>query len=439
MQKLALGLAIGAACYGLGLLGLTPAQATVMGIIAFIVALWTNEGLPLGAVSLLPILLFPLFGVMGVTEVTPNYAHPIIFLFLGGFLLAIAVEKTGLHRYLALRILAVFPRTPYGLIYAITITSALLSGLLSNTTVTLMLMPIAALLSKSPEVRVRALLATAYGASIGGILTPIGTPPNLWLIGFLENHSLSPPDFIGWVIMMAPVVALMLAAAPPIIAHGIRDAHSEVEHQDPIEITGEQKKLLFILAALLCVLVANAKIEPFFSGLGWNEKLILLAFGLAMFFPGLRFLDWEDTKRVPYEILFLFGAGFSIAAAFGKSGIAPLLIAQFSGLENAPLIGLIFFTALAASFSTEVTSNTAFVSLSLPIFLQLVKEFGLDERLLYVVTAAASYAFMLPIATPPNAIVMSSGYISFSQMARTGFWVNMAGVAILSFSASLFW
>ncbi len=439
MKRIGAAVLIGIACFLLGWLGLSREQSILLGAIGFIVTLWTNGGLPLGVVSLLPILLFPIAGVMEVNKVTPNYAHPIIFLFLGGFFLAIAIEKTGLHKYFALKLLSVFPGTPLGLIYSATFTSALLSGLLSNTTVTLMLLPIALLLTDHGELRVRLLLATAYGASIGGILTPIGTPPNLFLLGFLEEHQIASPDFIHWIIMMIPVVGLMLILVPPILAYGLRDVHLMTAHEKPANMNHEQKKLTFVLIALLLALVANAEIEPYYKGLGWNEKLILLGFGLSMFMPGLHLLNWGDAKKVPFEILFLFGAGFSIAGAFAKSGIAGVFISQFSGLESFPMIGLIFLSALLVSFSTEITSNTAFVSLGLPIFLKLIEEFHLDARLLFVATAATSYAFMLPIATPPNAIVMSSGHISFSQMAKAGFFVNMAGVFVLTAVAIFFW
>ena len=190
MKGIITAIIIGVGFFALGLLGFSLQHATLIGLVAFLVTLWTNEALPLGAVSLLPILLFPIFGILETNAVTVNYSKSIIFLFLGGFMLAIAIEKIGLHKYFSAKLLSFFPKTPRGIIYALSITSALLSSVLSNTTITLMLMPIALFLSENVRLKVRFLLATAYGASVGGILTPIGTPPNLILIGFLEEHQL---------------------------------------------------------------------------------------------------------------------------------------------------------------------------------------------------------------------------------------------------------
>ncbi|MES0489021.1 MAG: DASS family sodium-coupled anion symporter [Leptospirales bacterium] len=439
MKKITIALILGAIFYALSSMVLTPMQASFVGVLAFTIALWTNGGLPMGVVSLLPIVLFSAFGFMEVKAVTANYAKPIIFLFLGGFMLAIAVEKTNLHKYLALKLLSFFPSTTVGLTYAVAITSALLSAVLSNTTITLMLMPIALLLAKDPKVKVRLLLATAYGASMGGILTPVGTPPNLILLQKMEEWGTAAPSFVVWMVMMIPVVAFMLATIPYIIAWPVRKVIIEKGQHKPMLMDKEQKKLSYILIFLFLLLIANAKIEPYYMGLGLNEKLLLLTFGLTMFLPGINFLDWQDTKKIPFEILFLFGAGFSIAAAVIKLDLAQIIIAQFTGIEYWPILLILFATAALVSFTTEVTSNTAFVSLALPIFFELSNAYGLDQRLLIIVTVAASYAFMLPIATPPNAIIMSSGLVEMKTMAKTGFIVNWIGVIILSLVATYFW
>ena len=183
-------------------------QSSLLGLIAFFVVLWTNEGLPLAVVSLLPIVLFPAFGILSTKATAVNYSNPIIYLFLGGFLLAIAVEKTRLHVYLAEKILSIFPRTMRGIIFSLVITSATLSSILSNTTTTLLLVPIALYLSDDARIKMRFALAIAYGASIGGIITPIGTPPNLILLGIMQEHSMAMIPFFKWVLMAAPLVFL---------------------------------------------------------------------------------------------------------------------------------------------------------------------------------------------------------------------------------------
>jgi len=235
------------------------------------------------------------------------------------------------------------------------------------------------------------------------------------------------------------VVGIMLSIIPYIIAWPVRKVKIEKGQNEAMVMDKEQKKLSAILIVLFLLLIANARIEPYYSGLGLNEKLLLLTFGLTMFLPGINFLDWQDTKKIPFEILFLFGAGFSIAAAVIKLNLAEIIIAQFTGIEYWPIILILFATAALVSFTTEVTSNTAFVSLALPIFFELSNAYGLDQRLLIIVTVAASYAFMLPIATPPNAIIMSSGLVNVKTMAKTGFIVNWIGVIVVTLVATYFW
>jgi len=440
MKGIITAIIIGVGFFALALLGFSSQHATLIGLVAFLVTLWTNEALPLGAVSLLPILLFPIFGILETNAVTVNYSKSIIFLFLGGFMLAIAIEKIGLHKYFSAKLLSFFPKTPRGIIYALSITSALLSSVLSNTTITLMLMPIALFLSENVRLKVRFLLATAYGASVGGILTPIGTPPNLILIGFLEEHQLPSLAFGEWMFMMLPVVGLMLLIMPWILSLGVTEEKvEEVNHSVP-ELSTLQKRLYGIIVVLAVVLLGNTFLKQFF-GFSLNEKLVLLGFGLLMFVPRIGFLEWEDTRKMPYEIIFLFGAGFSIAAAFSYTGLAADIAGKLSFISNLPLFWMFVAVALFVTFSTEVTSNTALTSIAIPIFYEFSKLMPENEgtMLLLVATVAASYAFMLPIATPPNAIVMSSRVISIKEMASVGLKLNFIGVIVLSLVAYFIW
>jgi len=431
---------IALAFFALSLLSFTLQHAILIGLVAFLVTLWTNEAIPLGAVSILPIILFPLFGILDTATVTANYSKSIIFLFLGGFMLAIAIEKIGLHKYFSAKLLSFFPNTARGIIYALAITSALLSSILSNTTITLMLMPIALHLSENKKLKVRFLLATAYGASIGGILTPIGTPPNLILLGFLEEHHLETMAFGEWMLLMAPIVFSMLLVMPYILAMGVCDEDVEGVSHDVPELTSPQKRLYGIVVLLAIVLIANTFMKQLF-GMALDEKLVLLSFGLLMFVPKIGFLTWEDTRSMPYEIIFLFGAGFSIAAAFSATGLASDIATKLSFISDFPLFWMLVCVALFVTFSTEVTSNTALTSIAIPIFYEFAK--GMPEHegmmLLMVATVAASYAFMLPIATPPNAIVMSSRIISIKEMASVGLKLNFIGVIVLSVLAYMYW
>ncbi|HFQ62458.1 MAG TPA: SLC13/DASS family transporter [Epsilonproteobacteria bacterium] len=440
MKGIFIALLIGGVLFGLALFAFSLQHAILIGLVAFLVTLWTNEAMPLGAVSILPILLFPTFGILDTNAVTANYSKSIIFLFLGGFMLAIAIEKTGLHKYFSAKLLSFFPKTPKGIIYALAVTSALLSSVLSNTTITLMLMPIALFLSDNQRLKIRFLLATAYGASIGGILTPIGTPPNLILMGFLEDHHLPSLAFGEWMLLMLPVVVLMLLIMPWILSKGVENESVEDVHHTVPQLNTTQKRLYLIVVLLAFVLLINTFLKQIF-GFSLNEKLVLLSFGLLMFVPRIGFLDWEDTRSMPYEIIFLFGAGFSIAAAFSSTGLAADIAAKLSFISTMPLFWMLSVVALFVTFSTEVTSNTALTSIAIPIFYEFAKTMPENEgtMLLMVATIAASYAFMLPIATPPNAIVMSSRVISIKQMASVGLKLNFIGVIVLSFVAYFMW
>jgi sodium-dependent dicarboxylate transporter 2/3/5 len=418
----------------------TMQHAMLIAVVALLVTLWTNGALPLGVVSLLPIILFPALGILDIKAVAPNYSKTIIFLFIGGFMMAIAVEKTRLHKYFSAKLLSFFPNTATGIIYALAVTAALLSAILSNTTITLMLLPIGLYLTENTKLKIRFLLAIAYGASIGGIITPIGTPPNMLLLGFLEEQGATGPSFGEWIVLVSPVAILMLLAVPYLLSQSVKEESvKEIDTTIPV-LDHQQKRLIWILSALAILLLINTPIKPYYSGLGLNEKLILLGFGLLMFFPKLGFLEWEDTRNLPYEIIFLFGAGFSIAAAFTKTGLAAEIAHKIAFISHMPLFWMFILVALFVSFSTEVTSNTALTSIALPIFYEFAKDMGHNGIVLMMIaTIAASYAFMLPIATPPNAIVMSSRVIKVGTMAKIGVIANFIGVFIVAIVGYFLW
>ncbi|MEA3512146.1 MAG: SLC13 family permease [Campylobacterota bacterium] len=410
-------------------------QSKLIGIVIFLVAMWTNEALPLGVVSLFPIILFPAFDILGTSATTINYSKSIIFLFLGGFLLAIAVEKIGLHKLIANKLLAIFPQTTRGIIFALAITSALLSAVLSNTTTALLLMPIALFLTDVNKIKIRLVLAVAYGASVGGIITPIGTPPNLILMGFLQSNNIETLSFIEWMIKTIPLATIMLIIVSYVLSLGLNDL-PDIKRQDnneEIKMSNDQRRLKNILLLLIVVLGVNS----FFK---ISEAGILLAFGLAMMLPKFGFLVWEDSKKIPYEIIFLFGAGFSIAAAFSHTGLAEAISQMLLTLTELPPIVLILIVASLITFTTEVTSNTALISIALPIIFSLGQSSNIDTNLiLMVATICASYAFMLPIATPPNAIAMSSKVLTIKDMARFGILFNTIAILLTTSIALLLW
>lgn len=440
MKKIATTLLITGIMFFLAQLAFSMQHSVLIALITFLVVLWTNEALPIGVVSLLPILLFPAFGLLDMSATTVNYSNTTIFLFMGGFMIAIATQKTNLHKYISNKLLTVFPNTPRGMIFSLSFTSALLSSVLSNSTTALLLIPIAIFLSDNIKLKARLALSIAYGCSIGGIITPIGTPPNLILLGFMQQHGIEPIAFIQWIFLTGPLALLMLLAIPLLLSLGLSDVVLDKEVSIKEKLLPDQKRLLFILVSLIVVLLANSKIEPYYSGLGLNETGILLGFGLLMFVPRIGFLEWKDAKNIPYEIIFLFGAGFSIAAAFSKTGLAGEVANNLLALTNFPAIILILMVATLITFTTEITSNTALISIALPIIYSLGQVANVNMTLiLMVATICASYAFMLPIATPPNAIAMSSGAVKVKEMATFGFFINIIGILMITMVALVYW
>ena len=288
MQKFLIATFLGVLAYFLTLPLFTSVQASLIGVLTLLVTLWTNEGLNLGVVSLLPLVLFPIFGILDFNSVTPNYSKTIIFLFMGGFLLAMGMEKTGTDRRIAHLVLSIFPKSFLGVLYALSITSGLMSGLLSNTTVTILLVPIALYLSDRAEIQFRLVLAVAYGATVGGILTPIGTPPNLIFLGFAENMGLSTPTFIEWILKLLPVVLVMMTILPLILAIGVKNF--EIQNSgEKIVFDRNQKIILSILGVLVLTLFGNSILKEL------NEKLLIFSAGLLLFLPKI------DT--VPDEVV----------------------------------------------------------------------------------------------------------------------------------------
>lgn len=419
---------------------LAGVQAALLGVVALLVVLWTNEGLPLGVVSLLPIVLFPALDILPTKVTTVNYAHPIIYLFLGGFLLAIAVEKSGLHTWIAGKMLGIFPGTARGVIFSLALTSGIMSSILSNTTTTLLLIAIALFLSEDPRLKMRFALAIAYGASIGGIMTPIGTPPNLILLGVMEEQGMAMIPFFQWIWMVAPLAFMMFFAVSFILGIGVRSERVE-QPTEAGALTVDQKKVLFILGALILLLLVNAPIRPWWDGLGMSEPVILLSAGLMLFAPPFNLLEWdEDKAKIPYRIMFLFGAGFAIAKAFSETGLADSIAHYLVSYSHLTPLFLLLIVAAMITFTTELTSNTALTSIMLPVIYAATQQTGLDSVLfMMVATISASYAFMLPIATPPNAIAISSGVIRIRTMLMYGLLFNLVGITLIVLFATLFW
>lgn len=438
--KIVIALLIGVVIFALSRLMFNPVQSALLGIIGMMVALWTNDGLPLAVVSLLPIVLFPACSILDTKATAANYAHPIIYLFFGGFLLAIAVEKTGLHHWIADRMLGIFPNTARGIIVSLAMTSGVLSAILSNTTTTLLLISIALFISEDPKLKMRFALAIAYGASIGGIMTPIGTPPNLILLGIMQEKGMEMIPFFQWMWMTIPLAVMMFIGMSLVLSLGVSDVKIErATLRHPLDT--DQKKVLTVLGGLVALLLVNAPIKPYWNGLGLSEPGILLAAGLLLFMPPFSLLEWmKDKEYIPFRIMFLFGAGFSIAKAFSGTGLADAVAAHLVTLTALGPVLMLLCVAALVTFTTEITSNTALISVMLPIIYAVAEQSGIDTTLfMMVATVCASYAFMLPIATPPNAIAMASGVVDVKVMAKYGLVFNLMGIGLIVVTALLFW
>lgn len=437
---IALAIAIG--FYLLALITFSDIQSRLIGIIAFLVTLWTNNGLHMGVVSMLPIILFPLFGLVDSKDVVTNYSKTTIFLFIGGFLLAIATEKSALHKRLATKLLSIFPNTPRGVLYSLMLTAGTLSSILSDTTTALLIIPIAAYLTENPDYKFRLLLGVAYSSLIGGIITPVGTPPNLILLDFIESNGLEAIPFATWTVMMFPLAMIMMITAAEILLYGLKKEDFVLVKIDMTKkpLTVNQKKLVWILSSLALILAMNPILKYLFD-IHINEKLTLLSFGLFLFLPKVDLLEWkEDFAKIPFAIIFLFGAGFSIAMAFQKTGLATEIANILVSFNYLPPILLMFIIGTGVVFATELTSNTALTSIMIPIIYTFAIKSGLDPMLFMLIVAiSASYAFMLPIATAPNAIAMSTGHVKTTQMIKRGIFLNIAGIIITFTMALTYW
>ncbi len=413
---------------------------------------WIFEPIPIPATSLLPLALFPLVGVLKPSQVGEAYGDKLILLLLGGLMLSSAMERSGAHRRIALSMVHLFGgASGRRLVFGFMAASALLSMWISNTATTLMLLPIVmAVVEKATDDRLRIalLLGVAYAASVGGVGTPVGTPPNLI---FLENYRTATGidvTFTTWMIWALPVVLTMIPLTGLWLTRGLGSQTSITLPKAGKWRTEEFRTLaVFAVTALLWI----TRKEPFG---GWSGALnlpsatdasIALLAVVAMFLiPNGRnrekLLDWETAVRIPWGILILFGAGIAISKAFLTSGLSDLLGNQLVSLCELPPLLMVTLICLAVTFLTEVTSNTATSNLLMPILAAAATQADIDHRLLMVpATISASFAFMLPVATGPNAIIFGSNQLTVKQMAREGLALNLIGtVIIVAYSLAMF-
>lgn len=463
MQK-RLGLVIGPLLFLIILLltpfeGLSEQGHAVLATTIWIAVWWVTEAIPIAATALLPIVLFPLTGGMNLASTTASFGHKYVFLYLGGFLIAIGIEKWNLHRRIALTIIAFIGSDIRKIILGFMIATAFLSMWISNTATSVMMLPIGLAIIKqlkdNPDtdedenlIFGKALmLGIAYSASIGGIATLIGTPPNLVLAGIIESTYGYEITFLEWFQFGLPVALLLLIFCWYYLTR-IAYKFKQVDFPGGLKeiqrlksnlgiISKEERRVgfVFILAAL-CWISRSFILQPLFPGI--DDTIIAILFGITLFIIPSKnnkepLLNWKDTLNLPWGIILLFGGGMALAKAFDESGLALWLGNLMTEFGGFPFFILLLLLITAVNFLTEITSNLATTAMLLPVLAPLALEVGVHPFGLMVGAAvAASCAYMLPVATPPNAVVFGSGYLRIPDMVSKGIVLNLFSILVIS-------
>ena len=439
--------------------GLSEQGHAVLGTTLWVALWWVVEAIPIAATALLPIVLFPLSGGMDLSETTASFGHKYVFLYLGGFLIAIGIEKWNLHRRIALNIIAFIGSDVRKIILGFMIATAFLSMWISNTATSVMMLPIGIAIIKqlkdNPEtvedenlIFGKALmLGIAYSASIGGVATLIGTPPNLVLAGIVQSIYGHEITFLEWFRFGFPISLILLVFCWLYLTRlafkfkqtefpgGKKEINRLKNKLGPISYEERWVGVVFSLAAF-CWISRSYFLQPIFPNI--DDTIIAIFFGLLLFvIPSKKYhqpiLNWKDTINLPWGIILLFGGGMALAKAFEQSGLAVWLGQLMTEFGNLSLFFLILLLVTAINFLTEITSNLATTAMLLPVLAPLALEVGVHPYGLMVGAAvAASCAFMLPVATPPNAVVFGSGYLRISDMVAKGFIMNVFSILIIS-------
>ena len=449
--------------------GLSP-EAKMVGAIATLMAVWwVSEALPIAAVALLPISLFPLLGVMPTASVTAQYANQIIYLFIGGFFIAVTMERWNLHRRIALNTIRLVGTAPARIILGFMIASAILSMFVSNTATAMMMVPIGlAVIKQASEIikknniqgidtrpenfhfAIALMLGIAYACSIGGVGTIIGTPPNTVFVGVSETLFNQQISFALWMAYGVPLAAVMLVlcwlylikVAFPLKIRELPGGKEFIDQEISAlgKITKEEVMILCVF-----ILVASAWILRGFVSFGFfNDAAIAITGAMILFIlpsnyeKGIFLLDWKTAVSIPWGIVVLFGGGLALAHGFSQTGLAAWIANALIFLDGYNIFILLLAVALLTIFLTEVTSNTATATMLMPILASMALAMSIHPYgLMIAATIAASFAFMLPVATPPNAVVFGSSFISIPQMAKAGIALNIAGVIIIVLATAL--
>lgn len=430
----------------------------VIAVALWMIIWWITEAVSISVTALLPLFLFPLFKVMPMDEVGANYGSPIVFLFFGGFVLALALEKVNLHRRIALNIIKLTGTTPNKVILGFMLATAFMSMWISNTASAVVMLPIAmsvinllindadGFTKQDRNFALSVMLGIAFSANAGGIATIIGTPPNSILIGLLENEYNIKIDFLNWLIVGLPFSTVLIAVIYFVLIKlfpndGIKFGASKTVIFEELnklgKISSKEKQVLITFAVIVSLWIFRTVINGIFPKLGLTDTMISILGALALFTVPHKFnkgefiLEWKDTQKLAWGILILFGGGLALAKGMSASGIVDVVAETISKSE----IGVLFTASLLIIlmlFMTELMSNVALTAVLAPVVAGIA--IGLEVPILYLlipVTMASSCAFMLPMATPPNAIVFASGFVKVHQMARVGVILNIISVILL--------
>ena len=432
---------------------------SVIAVALWMVIWWITEAVHIAVTALLPLILFPILNVGPMNEVSASYGSPIIFLFFGGFVLALALEKVNLHKRIALNIVKITGTTPARVILGFMLATAFMSMWISNTASTVVMLPIAISVIKlliddadgftkhDKNFALSMMLGIAFAANAGGIATIIGTPPNSVLIALLESEYNIQISFLQWMTIGLPFSILMVAIAYFVLVKLMfpcRDiqfgASANVigeELQKLGKISRAEKRVLIIFFATVFLWVTRGLINKLFPALNLNDTIISLIGALALFVIPLDvkakkfILDWNDTQKLSWGILLLFGGGLALAKGMKVSGLVDLITTLIGG-SNFSVFVVVLLLILLMIFMTELMSNVALVAVLAPVVAGIA--IGLEIpmlNLLIPITIASSCAFMLPMATPPNAIVFASGYVKVSQMVKVGIFLNLIAAVLL--------
>ena len=437
--------------------GLSEQGVAVLAVTTWIAIWWITEAIPIEVTALLPIVLFPLFGALGLKETGAAYGHKFIFLFVGGFILAIAIEKWQLHKRIALYIIKIIGTSLINIMLGFMLSTALLSMWISNTATTVMMLPIGmaviAQLNGGSSIRndtpfgKALMLSIAYSASIGGMATLIGTPPNLIFAGVVQELYGIEISFLQWFKFGLPISIILLIICWAYLGKvafklkgqefpGGRKIISQQINKLGTMSREEKTVLAVFLLTAFAWISRSFLLKQFIPAI--DDTIIALIAAVVLFIipsskKGEKLLTWHDAVQLPWGVLLLFGGGIALAIGFSESGLASWVGNQLSVLQGVSLFVMVFVIIGAVNFLTEITSNLATTAILLPILAALAVVVDVHPFLLLAAaTVAASCAFMLPVATAPNALVFGSGYIKISDMIRAGVWLNIISIVVLT-------